>query len=286
MRSLSSPHASPGDRHTLWGPVGVVSHTERGCPRARTPGVNTIEIGQLDPAANVVPQLVVSVKSEALVPPMEMAIPVSVAVPVFCKLTIWARLATPTVWLAKVIEVGEKVTAGATPVPVRETEIFPCGDWIERVPFSAPIAVGVNFTFTVQDAPLARDDPQLLVSDQFVDAVMLVMDTAAFRLLLSVTGCGYLRCSPLRAKAQLIGRADKAARAGPCVHKVGYIHLNRDRLLRHIRCPTRIRPGLHLRSASQCCCCKCWRYSRCIHSLHWKRRSRRGTPWVRKRPVG
>ena len=127
------------------------------------PGVNTTEIGQLDPAANVVPQLVVLVKSEALFPAMEIAMPVSCAFPVFCRLIIWPELVMPTVWLAKVIDDAENDTAGPMPVPVRETEIFPCGDWIERAPFSAPVAAGLKVTFTVHVAPLVRDDPQLLV---------------------------------------------------------------------------------------------------------------------------
>src|ERR1700758_2830155 len=186
---------------TLCGDPLALSATLSVAVRAPTaPGVNTIEIAQLDPAANVVPQAVVSAKSEALVPATEMAIPVSVAVPVFCRLIIWGELGVPTIWLAKVIDGAENVTIGATPVPARETEISPCGDWIARVPVSAPTAVGLKLTLTVHFAPLARDDPQVLISDQFVDAVMPVMETAEPRLFDSVTGCAVLEvftsCEP------------------------------------------------------------------------------------------
>ena len=114
---------------TLCGDPLALSATWSVAVRAPTaPGVNTIEIEQLEPAANVVPQVVVSAKSAALAPAMETAIPVSVAVPVFCRLIVWAGLVMPTVWLVKVIDGAENVAIGAMPVPVRETEIVPCED--------------------------------------------------------------------------------------------------------------------------------------------------------------
>jgi hypothetical protein len=57
-----------------------------------------------------------------------MAIPVSGAVPVFSRLVAWAELARPSGCAAKETEGAENTTAGATPVPVSETEMFPCGD--------------------------------------------------------------------------------------------------------------------------------------------------------------
>ena len=102
---------------TLCGDPLALSATWSVAVRVPTaPGVNTIEIAQLDPAVNVVPHAVVSAKSEALVPATEMVIPVSVPVPVFCRLIIWGELATPTVWLGKVIDGAENDTVGAMPI--------------------------------------------------------------------------------------------------------------------------------------------------------------------------
>ena len=71
----------------------------------------------------------------------------------------------PTTWLAKVRLVGEMLTAGAVPVPVRLTL------WGLPVALSArvtaalrvPLAVGVKVTLIVQLAPAATELPQLLV---------------------------------------------------------------------------------------------------------------------------
>jgi hypothetical protein len=69
---------------------------------------------------------------------MEIAIPVSVAFPVFWRLMICGELAMPTAWLAKVIDAADNETAGPTAVPERETGVVPCDDCIERVPLSGP----------------------------------------------------------------------------------------------------------------------------------------------------
>jgi hypothetical protein len=50
-----------------------------------------------------------------------MVVKVSVAFPELVTVTPCAALVVPTDWLAKVSEVGESVTAGATPVPVKLT---------------------------------------------------------------------------------------------------------------------------------------------------------------------
>jgi hypothetical protein len=71
----------------------------------------------------------------------------------------------PTTWLAKVRLVGEMLTAGAVPVPVRLTV---CGLPVAlsvRVTAALrdPLAVGLKVTLIVQLAPAATLDPQLLV---------------------------------------------------------------------------------------------------------------------------
>ena len=71
----------------------------------------------------------------------------------------------PTAWLAKVRLLGEMLTAGAVPVPVRLTV------WGLPVALSVrvtaalrvPLAAGVKVTLIVQLAPAATELPQLLV---------------------------------------------------------------------------------------------------------------------------
>jgi hypothetical protein len=53
-------------------------------------------IVQLEPAARLEPQVVVSPKSDAFVPVSEITILVSAAVPTFLNVTIWAELVVPT----------------------------------------------------------------------------------------------------------------------------------------------------------------------------------------------
>ncbi len=90
---------------------------------------------------------------------------VSVAVPLLVSVTPCAALVLPTCWLLKLRLVGERVTAGAIPVPLRLTL---CGlpaalSVIETVPVRVPVAVGVNVTLIVQLAAAATDAPQVFV---------------------------------------------------------------------------------------------------------------------------
>ena len=69
----------------------------------------------------------------------------------------------------------------ATPLPVSETV---CGDpgapsVIVNVPFTLPVAVGVNVTLTVQLAPDASLGTQLSVSSKFAVVTMLTMFSIA-----------------------------------------------------------------------------------------------------------
>ena len=90
------------------------------------------------------------------------------ALPVLDSFTARAVLVVPTVWLAKVSEVGERLAAGVlevTPDPVR---LAVCGlpvalSVTETVAVRVPVAVGLNVTLIVQLPAAATELPQLLV---------------------------------------------------------------------------------------------------------------------------
>ena len=84
---------------------------------------------------------------------------------------------------------GERLTRGAVPVPVRLT------DWVAGLalsvivtaPVRVPAAVGLKVTLSVQLALAARLEPQVLVWEKSPLAVMLVMLRVALPVLLRVT---------------------------------------------------------------------------------------------------
>ena len=84
---------------------------------------------------------------------------------------------------------GERLTAGAAPVPVRLT-VWVVGltlSVIVKVPVRDPAAVGVNVTLMVQLALAATLEPQVLVWEKSPLAVALEMTRVALPVLLSVT---------------------------------------------------------------------------------------------------
>jgi hypothetical protein len=86
-------------------------------------------------------------------------------VPVFVSVAAWAELLDPTIWLPNDRELADRLTAGATPVPVRLTD---CGlplalSVMVRVPLRTPVVVGVKVTLIVQLAPAPTLAPQVLV---------------------------------------------------------------------------------------------------------------------------
>jgi hypothetical protein len=88
---------------------------------ARAPvaaGVNVTFSVQLDPATTLEPQVFVWRKSPLFVPVIVMLVMLSDAVPVLDKVTTWAALVVPNNWLPKDSVAGERLTAGAVPVPV------------------------------------------------------------------------------------------------------------------------------------------------------------------------
>ena len=128
-------------------------------------GVKVTLIVQFAPAATELPQVLVCIKSPALVPVMARLEIVKAALPVLVRVTACAVLVVPTDWLPKERLAGARLTAGAVPVPVRLTV------WGLPTALSAmvsegarlPLADGVKVTLIVQLAPAATLDPQLLV---------------------------------------------------------------------------------------------------------------------------
>jgi hypothetical protein len=87
-------------------------------------GVKVIEILQLDPAARVAPQLVVSAKSPGLVPARVMPEIFSTALPVLESVVIRAAEAVPAVVAGKLSAAGDSDATGAgaaVPSPVNVT---------------------------------------------------------------------------------------------------------------------------------------------------------------------
>src|ERR1700674_5026931 len=115
---------------------------------------------QFAPAAIVLglsAQLLVRLKSPALVPPTETLAMVSGAVPLLVTVTVCAPLVVLIVWLAKVRLPVLRLTAGAVPVPLNATV---CGlplasSAIETLAVRLPVAVGVKVALIVQLAPTA-----------------------------------------------------------------------------------------------------------------------------------
>ena len=90
--------------------------------------------------------------------------------------------------------VGEKLTAGAVPVPVNG---IVCGlplalSVIEIEPVRDPVAAGVNFTEIVQVPATVTEAPQVLVWLKSPLAAMLVIVSAADPVFVSVTDCAAL----------------------------------------------------------------------------------------------
>ena len=87
------------------------------------------------------------------------------AVPVLLSVTAFAPLVLPTCWLPKSRLVGERLTTGAPPLPVRFTVWGLLGALSVMVmaPVRVPVTVGVNVTLIVQLVPAASAVPQLLV---------------------------------------------------------------------------------------------------------------------------
>jgi hypothetical protein len=128
-------------------------------------GVKVTLIVQFEPAASVVPHVVVCANLAALVPVSETAMPVIVAVPVFVSVTVCAGVVVESVGSDNVSEAGES-DATAAAVPLSETL---CGEPVAlSVMLSAAVTVpgpvGANVTDAVHVAPIAMLLPQVFVA--------------------------------------------------------------------------------------------------------------------------
>lgn len=126
-------------------------------------GANVTFTTQLVPAGRFAPQVFVCKKSLALAPPSTTDVMGRGAVPVFCTVMASDVLEVLTSWLGNVSAVGEKVIAGATPVPLRAMLCTPrlSVNVIEAV--RVPNDEGENTMLIVQFAPAASAKPQVLL---------------------------------------------------------------------------------------------------------------------------
>lgn len=139
-------------------------------------GVNVTLMVQLPPAETVLPQVVVSAKSAESVPVMAMLTPVKFVVPVLVKVMTCAGLVVPWFWLPKVRLVGERLTPGPLPVPVRLTVcVLPVTLLVLSVMVNdavrVPGSVGVNVTLIGQLLFAASELPHVVVSAKSPDSV-------------------------------------------------------------------------------------------------------------------
>jgi len=149
---------------------------------------------QFAEAASVVPQVVVSVKFEAFVPPSVMPEILSVAPPLFvsvmdCEALVVFGAAVKSRLLA------ERLAVGATPVPVTEKD---CGDPVALSVTTTdelrlPVVAGVKVTKMLQVVFAATEVPQVLVCANAEGvpplSAMLEIASAALPLLVIATDC-------------------------------------------------------------------------------------------------
>jgi hypothetical protein len=128
-------------------------------------GLKVTLIVQFPPAPTELPQVLVWAKSLALVPAIARLVTLNVALPLLARVTVCAALVVATDWFPKETLVGERLTAGAVPVPKRLTA---CGLPLAlSVMLTDAVSVlareGVKVTLIVQFPPAATELPQVLV---------------------------------------------------------------------------------------------------------------------------
>jgi hypothetical protein len=98
---------------------------------------------------------------------MVMLVMLNAPVPELVSVTAVPALVEPSFVTAKATDVGDSVTAGAVPVPVRATAwgLFTALSVMVTLADLAPVAVGVNVTLMEQLAPAARLEPQVVVRE-------------------------------------------------------------------------------------------------------------------------
>ena len=152
--------------------------------------MNTTLIAQLAPAARLVPQEFVSLKSPVAATP-EMF---RVEVPLFVSMTLCAGADDPTSVFANVRLDGFSTANGPSPLPLRLTICgLPLASSVTaNIPERVPGCVGVNVTEAVQLAPTASVALHVLVCAKSPDAVMPEIFIVEVPLLVSCTGCAEL----------------------------------------------------------------------------------------------
>jgi hypothetical protein len=115
-------------------------------------------------------------KALALAPVSARPVTLKAALPELVRLRVSAALVAPTVWLEKVRLLGERLAAGAVPVPVSLTlwALWKNPSVRETAALKDPVALGVKVTLMLQSLPAGILDPQLLVS---VKSAALVPET-------------------------------------------------------------------------------------------------------------
>lgn len=148
---------------TSWGePVALSAIESEPVREPAAAGLNSTETVQDAAAASEVPQVVADLTKEvALAPVMVSDVRVTAAVPVFLIVITCAAVVLPTVVEAKVRAAGDSdkvYVLAAAPVPERLALWVPALSTIFRVAVSVPVAVGLNDTVTVQEAPTASEE--------------------------------------------------------------------------------------------------------------------------------
>lgn len=167
QESITSCVPSPESELVCGLPVALSAMLRAAVREPAAPGVKDIVMAQFAPAANEEPQVLFSVKSVALAPVMVMPVILKAALPVFESVTTCDPLATSTGSFPKETLEGEALAVGLALAPVPE-RLTLCGLPVAlsvkvRAAVCAPLAAGLKDTLTVQLAPAATLEPQVLV---------------------------------------------------------------------------------------------------------------------------
>src|ERR1035437_2073806 len=124
-------------------------------------GAKVTAIMQLAPTATEEPQVLVWEKS----PVITTWVTVRAAVPLLVSVTCWAALVLPKTWLVKETVPALNATVGDVACPLRRADCTEPGALSVKLnhPPRAPAAVGAKVTASVQLAPTATEEPQVLV---------------------------------------------------------------------------------------------------------------------------
>jgi hypothetical protein len=159
-------------------------------------GSNVTLTVQAAPAARPAPpigQVLVLANDPGSVPLIAMLVILSGAVPVLLTVTVLAVLIVLINRLPKVRDDGETAITGEVPVPESGMVVDVAGAsaFIARDALLAPVAVGLNVTLIVQDAPAASAAGQVVVLENWPGfappRLMLLMVIEAIPMLVTVT---------------------------------------------------------------------------------------------------